>query len=200
MYLNGSIKRYLNDLSDRLPAPGGGSAAALVGAIGTGLLEMVCNFTLGNEKYKRYFQDMRHYISLLGRIRKKFSILIDKDVKVYNDIRKAFKSKDKKIIDKTLKVGYDISIAISILSRDAMAIGLDVASKGNPNLITDVGCGIEMLRSSFNSAVFNARINLRSIKDRYFVDKKNRELKRLEAEVNKLSSQTLGLVERSLSQ
>ena len=58
MYVNKSLKKYLDDLTAKLPAPGGGSAAALVAALGAALIGMVINFTLGKPKYARYQMEL----------------------------------------------------------------------------------------------------------------------------------------------
>jgi len=182
MYINESLKRYIDDLAAKLPAPGGGSAAALSGALGIALLEMVCNFTIGKEKYKAVEQDVHAHLDSLKKIREEFSSLIDEDVKTYTSICGAYKSKDKKLIDKALKDGYDISLKMCALSKDAIGIAKDLSKKGNLNLITDVGCGAELLDAAFNSGIINAKINLKGIEDKDFVSKENKVLESLKKE------------------
>ncbi len=176
MYRDDAIKKYIDDLAARLPAPGGGSAAGLCGALGAALLEMVCNFTAGKEKYKDVEQDIQVNLVSLKKIRDEFTAIIDEDVKAYSAIGDAFKTKDKKIIDKALKNGYDVCLKICELSKKAAVIGLDLSEKGNPNLITDVGCGVELLNAAFNSGVFNCEINLKGIEDRVFTEKEKTSL------------------------
>ncbi|MDP8230184.1 MAG: cyclodeaminase/cyclohydrolase family protein [Candidatus Gorgyraea atricola] len=182
MYINKSLKKYIDDLAAKLPAPGGGSAAALSGALGIALLEMVCNFTIGKEKYKAVEQDVQAHLDSLKKIREEFSALIDEDVATYTSICSAYKSKDKKLIDKALKNGYDISLKMCKLSKNAIEIAKDLSKKGNPNLITDVGCGTELLDAAFNSGIINARINLKGIEDKDFVSKENKALDTLKKE------------------
>ncbi|MFC1666611.1 cyclodeaminase/cyclohydrolase family protein [Candidatus Omnitrophota bacterium] len=182
MYISGSIKRYVEDLAARKPAPGGGSAAAFSGALGVALLEMVCNFTLGNEKYKDLGVDMQTYLASLRKIEKEFCSLIDDDVKCYSVIRDAFKSKDKKVIDKALKDGYRTSLKTCKVSIEALKIAVLLPEKGNPNLITDVGCGAELLEASFNSGIFNAEINLKGLEDEDFIKKERALLEEIKKE------------------
>jgi formiminotetrahydrofolate cyclodeaminase len=176
MYINESLKKYLDDLAARLPAPGGGSAAAMGGALGTALLEMVCNFTMGNERYKDVEGDIKRHIISLKKIRDDFSALIDGDVSAYTAIRAAFKIKDEKNIDKALKEGYYICLNICKLSRGGLSIAQDIAFKGNKNLITDVGCGAGLLKAAFDCGMFNCEINLNGIKDKDFVRAQREEL------------------------
>ncbi len=191
MYIDGSIKKYIEDLSARLPAPGGGSATGACGAIGVALLEMVCNFTIGKEKFKDVENDIKKNLSSLERIEKDFTSIIDEDIKVYSKINNAFKSKDKKIIDKALKEGYDISLKMCKLSKDGLEVALELSEKSNPNLITDVGCGAEFLNASFASGVFNACINLKGIEEKAFVEKERNILNSLKKEIEVLYRNTI---------
>ncbi len=186
MYISESVNKYLEDLAAKKPAPGGGSAAAFTGALGIALLEMVCNFTIGKEKYKNFEQDVTKDLTLLTDIRKQFSALIDEDVKAYSAIQDAFKSKDKKIIEDALKNGYDICQKICASAKSGLGIALDLSVKGNLNLITDVGCGAELLNAAFNSGVFNCEINLKGMTDIAFTKKGNQRLDALKKEVANL--------------
>ncbi len=171
MYINEPLKKYIDELAARQPAPGGGSAASLTGALGIALLEMVCNFTIGNKKYKDIEEVIRAHLAALKKIREEFMALIDEDVKVYGSICSAFKTKDEKIIDKALKDGYYISLKMCELSKLGIDVALDLAIKSNINLITDIGCGAELLKAGFNSGVFNSKINLKGIKDASFAER-----------------------------
>ncbi len=191
MYVNESVNKYIEDLAAKKPAPGGGSAAAFTGALGIALLEMVCNFTIGKERYKDFEQDITKDLALLTGIRKEFSALIDEDVKAYSAIRDAFKTKDKKIIEAALKNGYDICQKICGSAKSGLNIALDLSEKGNLNLITDVGCGAELLNATFNSGVFNCEINLKGMTGDDFIKKETRGLDALKKEIADLYKKTL---------
>jgi formiminotetrahydrofolate cyclodeaminase len=140
---------------------------------------MVCNFTIGNKKYKDIEEVINNHMHTLKKIREEFMVLIDEDVTVYGSICGAFKTKDEKNIDKALKDGYHISLKICELSKSGIDIALDLADKSNINLITDVGCGAELLKAGFNSGVFNAQINLKGIKDILFAEKERLVLNKM---------------------
>ncbi len=190
MYINESVKKYIDDVAARQSTPGGGSAAGLCGALGTALLEMVCNFTVGKEKYKDVKQDVQGYLVSLKKVRDEFSIIIDEDVKAYSAIRDAFKTSDKKLIDKALRDGYYVCLKICKLSKVAMEIAPDLAEKGNAGLITDVGCGAEFLNATFNSGIFNCEINLNGIEDKVFTEKEKTSLTLLKKEMTELYKAT----------
>ena len=199
MYINEPIKKYIDDLAARQPTPGGGSAANLSGALGIALLEMVCNFTIGNKKYVDFEPDINKYITSLKKIREEFMLLIDEDVKVYAAICNAFKTKDELIIDKALKEGYQISLRVCKLSKSGIEIAADLSKKGNVNLITDVGCGAELLRAAFNSGVFNAKINLKGMKEAIFIQKEKAILNGIEKEIATLYEKTIHAVAAELA-
>ena len=75
-----TLKEYLDALASGKPTPGGGSAAALVGALGTGLLSMVANFTIGREKYKSVEEEIKEGLQNCERIRNRLLALVHEDI------------------------------------------------------------------------------------------------------------------------
>ena len=180
MYLNDSIKKYLDDLSAKLPAPGGGSAAAVLAALGTSLINMVCNFTIGKEKYKSVEQDIRETLRKSENLGNRFQQLIDLDVV-------AFKAKDS---EKSLQVPLEICK----LSFQAAQLCPQLSKKGNPNLITDVGCAIESLAAAFSCARINVEINLKEILE---IEKKEdmmQELNKIESQLERIKNEVMSNV------
>jgi formiminotetrahydrofolate cyclodeaminase len=164
MYRNKSLKKYLDDLAAKMPAPGGGSGAALVAGLGSALIGMVINFTLGKPKYVKYQRELTKMLSVSERTRKRFLELVDLDVA-------AFKSKD---INRALNVPLEISR----LCFEAMKLCPPLVKKGNRNLISDVAVAAILLESGFSSALFNVSINLK------YLDNKARAV-RIIKELNK---------------
>jgi formiminotetrahydrofolate cyclodeaminase len=162
MYRDKSLKKYLDDLAAKLPAPGGGSAAALTAGLGTALICMVTNFTLDKPKYARYQEDLVKTLSTAERIKNRFLELVDLDVK-------AFESKD---INKALKVPLEMCR----LCFEAIKLCPPLVKKGNINLISDVAVAAILLEAGFSSALFNVRINLKYLKDKTLANRINREL------------------------
>src|SRR4030042_6036440 len=83
MYCDKSLKQYLDDLAARLPAPGGGSAAALNAGLGASLISMVVNFTLGKPKYAQYENELKEILEKSESLRREFLDLVDLDVSAY---------------------------------------------------------------------------------------------------------------------
>ena len=85
------IKKYVKELGSRRPTPGGGSASALAGALGAALIEKVCNFTIGKDKFKPVEADMRRILEDATIARKRFLQLIELDKKAFMPVAKAYK-------------------------------------------------------------------------------------------------------------
>lgn len=152
MYRNKSIKKYLDDLAARTPAPGGGSAAALSSALGCALLSMSANFTLGKEKYKKYEKEIKGILVKSENYRKRFLELVDLDVKAYSAFASA---KNKKSKTSAKQYSQRIVKEITALSYKALQLCFPLAEKGNIYLINDVLAAAELLSAGFNSALIN---------------------------------------------
>jgi methenyltetrahydrofolate cyclohydrolase len=168
MYKDASIKQYLDDLAAKLPAPGGGSAAALTAGLGQALVSMVINFTLGKPKYKEFEPYLTLELGKSEMLRREFLDLVDRDVEAYNskDPRKAL----------------DIPVMVARLCFEGVKMLPELVIKGNVNLISDVAVAAQLLESAFSAAVFNVDINLKFIDD----EKLARELRKELAEKGKI--------------
>jgi formiminotetrahydrofolate cyclodeaminase len=151
MYIKKSLKSYLNDLAAKKPTPGGGSAAALTGALGAGLLSMVANFTIGKDKFKEVEEEMKKILSSTEKLRKKLLELVDLDVIKYKQVCRA-RGKTKGELTKALKEAREVTKQIQDCSKDALKLSSTLIKKGNINLISDVKAAQILLKASINSA------------------------------------------------
>jgi len=174
MYLKGSVEKYIEDLGAKLPAPGGGSAAAFSCALGAALLEMVANFTVGKEKCE---EDKKRLSDILPRItqaKKDAQKYIDEDVAAYGKVRDAYKTpkddpKRKEIIEEATKNAAKVAIETAKICQRAISLGRTLVEIGNKNLITDVVIGAHLIKAGFDSCLWNVDINLNYIKDKSFI-------------------------------
>lgn len=151
-YKEESLKKYLDDLAARLPAPGGGSAAALTAAMGAALISMVVNFTLGKPKYARYEEELKGILEKSEKLREEFLNLVDLDVTAY-------KSKD-------IRSALNVPLMVARLCFEGARLCPGLIKKGNINLISDVAVAAVLLEGAFASAYFNIEINLKSLNDK----------------------------------
>lgn len=176
MYFDKPLKTYLDDLAAKLPAPGGGSAAALTGALGCALLSMVCNFTIGKDRYKDSEAEIKEILKQAERSRKRFLCLVDLDVKAYYKVFKSRKS-NPGIYQRNLISATKVPLEICQQAVYAYKFCPILLQKGNKYLISDVYVAKELLKSCFKSGELNVKINLPQIKDKKFVIQTEKTIK-----------------------
>jgi formiminotetrahydrofolate cyclodeaminase len=169
-YKNQSLTKYLNDLSARLDAPGGGSAAALNAAMAASLVSMAVNFTLGKPKYSKYESGLKAVLKKSDKLKEDFLSLVDLDVLAYKsrDYRKAL----------------DVPLMLARLCCEAMKMLEPLIKKTNLNLASDLASAAVFLESAFTCACFNVDINLKILNDKKLSGAINKEL-RLKAKLVK---------------
>ena len=173
------LKDFIDELSSDSPAPGGGSVAALAGALSSALSSMVCNLTIGKEKYKDVEYDMEKILDRVEDIRERFMELIDRDTEAFNKVMDAFKlpkntEEEKKIrkekIQDALKGAALVPLETARMCAEMIELCKEIAEKGNKNSITDVGVAAIMAKAGLESAILNVKINLKSINDENFIE------------------------------
>ncbi len=171
-YKTQSLTKYLTDLSAKLPAPGGGSAAALSAAMAASLISMVVNFTLGNPEYGAFEKELKDILIKSEKLRADFLELVDLDVVAYQ-------SKD-------IREAIDVPFMLSRLCIQAAKLCLPLIRKGNVNLISDVAVAAVFLESAFVCACFNVEINLKNLGDKELAQGIKKELIRMNKAITKI--------------
>ena len=202
-----TIKGFLSETASSSPAPGGGSVAALSGALGTALSSMVCNLTIRKEKYKDVEKEIKKVLVKSEKLRKELTILIDEDTEAFNDVIKAFKmpkenDEQKKKRSNAIQEGYKAAAQVPLKTAQTCTKILDIAKvlaeKGNQNSITDAAVSALMAKAGVESAILNVRINLGSIKDEVFVKKISNELSDLEKSTERKTEEILKIVAKAM--
>ena len=175
-YKTQTLTKYLNDLASKIPAPGGGSAAALNAALGAGLISMVVNFTLGKPRYAAFQKELKAILGKSEKLRKQFLGLVDLDVVAY-------KSKDP-------KKALIVPLKVARLSVEAAQLCAPLVTKGNVNLASDVAVAAVLLESAFSCAYYNVEINLKCLGDAKLSHKLNKDLNALYKTVSKIRLNT----------
>ena len=204
-----NLKKYLDDLASKKPAPGGGSAAALTAATGAALISMVANFTIGKEKYKTAEEQIKEALSSSEAIREKLMSLVDEDVAAYKKVSQAYnlpkdspedKRKRQQAIQEGLKEALASPLEVCKCCHQAVKLCPIIAEKGNVNLISDVGVAVALLESGFESALLNVEINLKNIKDEQFILGIREILEPMEKEVDAISQEVTSEVKKNLAE
>jgi formiminotetrahydrofolate cyclodeaminase len=180
-----TVTTFLDELASNAPAPGGGSVAALSGALGAGLISMVCNLTLGKPKYAAVENEISAILKKSESLRKELAALLEADVQAYTELNQTMKmprdtdeqkAVRTKAMDKALKAATDVPMHVAEACVNVMALCREAAEKGNTNAVSDVGVGILMAEAGLRSAALNVLINLKIIKDEKFVSDSRKKL------------------------
>jgi formiminotetrahydrofolate cyclodeaminase len=177
-FINYAIKEFIELLASKEPAPGGGSAAALVGSIGVALSSMVANLTIGKEKFKDKEELMKEIVQKNEKLQKELLELIEKDAEAFNKVADALKlpknnpeekEKRKEILENALKEASLVPLEVMKKSLEALKILENTLGNSTPNAVSDIGVSALCLKSAIQSAWLNVKINLVSIRDKDFV-------------------------------
>jgi len=162
-FLENSLKNYIEILSSKTPAPGGGSATALCASLSSSLLNMVLNYTIGKKQYSDFEEELKKIKEKNEEILKECINFIEEDSKIYYKIDKAMK--EKLSPEKYLKLSINLHFKICQYMSKIVDFCDILTEKGNINLISDTGISNILAFSSFLSAKMNILINLKYIGD-----------------------------------
>lgn len=177
MLMDLSCSAFLDELGSASPAPGGGSVAALAGALAAALVEMVANLSIGKvpeEEAAEMEVTLRHAVALKYRL----SQFVDDDTEVFNGVMAAYKmakateeekQERSRAIQKALQEAALLPLTVAESCLKIMELTKRVVTKGNPNALSDGGVALLMACAGLEGAVFNVEINLAAIKDQDYV-------------------------------
>jgi len=173
MYLEQPLQVYLDDLASAKPAPGGGSAAALSGAMAAALASMVARLTLGKTEYAGVEQEIESLIQQTEALRERFQQLVQEDIDAYGRLSASFKMpRDSGAERATRTTAIQARLVeaalvpLEIVERSAELLPLcqRIAEIGNVNVLSDVGIGAMFASSAGAGAGQLVRINLHAMK------------------------------------
>ncbi len=165
---------FLDQLASSAPTPGGGSVAALCGALAAALGSMVANLTLGREKYREVEPAVRAALEQSERLRADFTQLIAEDISAYGALAAAYRlpkatpgeqAARSAQIQAALKGAAEAPLCIAERARQALDLCRTLTEIGNPNVVSDVGVAAITAHAALESAELNVLINLKAIKD-----------------------------------
>ncbi len=166
--MNMSCRDFADALSAKQSVPGGGGAAAYVGALAVALCSMTGNFTVGKERYADVEEDVQQILAKAEQVRKRLLDLVEEDATAFAPLAKAYgiakddpnresalKEATLKACEAPLEMMRQICISIELLQ--------EMLEKGSRMLISDVGCGALLAASALKAASLNIIINTRSL-------------------------------------
>jgi formiminotetrahydrofolate cyclodeaminase len=182
------ISQFLDELASDAPTPGGGGAAAIMGAMGGALTSMVCNLTVGKKNYAEVEGEMKTALDKAEDLRARLIDMVKADVDVFDKVMGAYglpkdtdeeKTARSAAIQVALKEAADVPLACAKLCREVIDVSKPVAEMGNKNVISDSGVSVLAAYAALKSAALNVYINVGGIKDEEFARDRLQQLEKL---------------------
>lgn len=195
MIKTSSIQQFLDDLAQKRSTPGGGSVAALSGAMGAGMISMVANFTINKKGYEDVQDDIQVLLGKSELLRSELTLAVRYDVDAFNKVMSTYalpketeadKAKRSSEIQEALKEATEVPLACARLCREVIELSQTAAEYGNTNVISDAGVAALLGHAGLKGAALNVHINLGGIKDKRFVQEKSEALEELLADMDDL--------------
>ncbi len=188
MYGETPLAQFLDLLASSAPEPGGGAAAALVGATGAALVSMVANLTIGREKFAAAAADMERARARADALRASLVAAIDQDAQAFREVMASYrlpraadeqKAARQRAIQAALREAAQVPAAVVRLCEEVAAWSLVAAEHGNPQVVSDAAVAALLADAAAQSAALNVRINLASVGDPPFAEPLWAEMQRL---------------------
>ena len=179
-----NIDKFLAELASSAPTPGGGGAAALCGALGIALGNMVGSLTLGKKKYAEVQEDIAELNAKAEALRAGFVALVDADAEAFAPLSRAYSiPKDDpardEIMEPALLKAAEAPLEIMRKCAEALDLISGYAAKGSALAISDAGCAAALCGAAMEAAALNVKINTKSMKNRAVADSINAEMNEL---------------------
>ena len=183
-----TIQEFLDVLSSKEPVPGGGGASALAGALGNALGQMVSNLTIGKKKYALVEDEIKELAERMKGIQGQFTALADQDAKVFAPLAKCYslpsgteeeKAYKAEVMEARLLDASLVPMEIMEKAAEMLEIMDILADKGSRMAVSDVGVGVQFIRTALLGAVMNVYINTKSMKNREKAEEMNEKAERL---------------------
>ena len=180
-----SIDDFLDRLASKDPTPGGGGAAAIMGAMGAALVSMVCNVSYGKKGYEAAEPELREVCAQSEALRKRLTGMVADDVSAFDELMAAYKlpkntDEDKErrslAIQASLKRATEVPLACARDCAEVIRLSRRAGEYGYLGVISDAGVGVSAAYAAARSAALNVYINAPSLKDRAFAERALAEL------------------------
>lgn len=207
MYTDMKINEFLDALASSEPTPGGGSAAALGGALGAALVSMVCNLTIGKKGYEEVDAPMRELLAKSEALRQELPKLLEADTQVYGQVMATYrmprktpeqKAERDRAMQAALKEAAKVPLTIAERCAEIVELALPAAQMGNQWAVSDAGVGVLFAEACIHAALLNVYINLASIKDEAFVQEMKQRIEAITAGKTELRDRVMALVHEKI--
>lgn len=207
MIIEQPVTQFLDELASSAATPGGGSGAAIMGALGAALVSMVCNLTIGKKNYAEVEPEMRSVLHDAEALRQRLADMVAEDIAAFNGLMAAYglpklSDEDKAArgaaIQHALRAATETPLACARACAEVIKLSMRAAEVGNRNVISDAGVGALAAQAALRSAALNVDINVPSLQDQAFAKACRDEMDALLASAVPLAEQAIALVKSKL--
>lgn len=200
MLVDEKVRDFIRSVASSSPTPGGGSVAALCGALSGSLTAMVCNLTIGRDKYDGVRPEMERALEDSSKLVERLTELVDEDAQAYTSVVAALrlpkgtdeeKGKRMEAMQNGLRRAIAVPVEVMELSLEAIRLAYLVVRKGNEGALSDSGSGAMLAFAALHAASMNVKINLKEIQDQEFKNEIAEKLGEMEEEAELLRSEVL---------
>ncbi len=197
------LKDYADAVASPAPAPGGGSVAAVCGALAAALARMVANIALRKREYSKVHRELRLVCRKGEELQGELLRLAEEDSKAYRAVVKSFslpkrtqaqKERRRLAVQASLKRASEIPLRTMESCLKVMDLSRIALEKGNRDAFTDAGSGALIAHAALKSAELNVKVNLISIRDQAFCRRTNARAQRM----SRKATAILGRLERKV--
>lgn len=184
-----SIDVFLERLASGAPTPGGGSAAAIVGAMGAALVSMVCNVSFGKKGCEAAEGELRNLLRDSEALRSRLTAMVAADVAAFEALMAAYKlpktdeekGRRAEAIQRSLTLATEVPLDCARASAAVIELARRAAELGHKGVISDAGVGVLSACAALRSAALNVHINVPSLHDRVLAERCRAEVDALTA-------------------
>jgi formiminotetrahydrofolate cyclodeaminase len=175
-----SIEEFLDRLASKDPTPGGGGAAAIMGAMGAALVSMVCNVSTGKRACESVEPELREVCAESETLRRRLTSMVADDVAAFDELMSAYrlpkdtdeeKARRSQSIQASLKRATEVPLACARDCAQIIRLSRRAGELGYLGVISDAGVGVSAAYAAARSAALNVYINAPSLKDRAFAER-----------------------------
>ncbi|MGD1060689.1 MAG: glutamate formimidoyltransferase [Methanomassiliicoccales archaeon] len=194
------LDMFLQELASASPAPGGGSASCLMGAMGAALGAMVCRLSIGKKGLEDLAPMFERKAAELDALRLQLTRAMDEDASAFDEVMAAFRlpkgtEEEKASRSAAIQAAYrkaaEVPLSTASRCRQVIEILVDVGPRSNPSARSDIAVGLRAARAGLDGATENVLVNLQSITDETFVDEVRIKLDKLRLSLDELMATVL---------
>jgi formiminotetrahydrofolate cyclodeaminase len=176
--LDQPVRQFLNELASKAPTPGGGSVAALTGAMAAGLITMVCDLTIGKSQHADFEAEAQSLRERAEVLRAELEQLAQADVNVFNNLMAAYRlprttdadaASRRAAIQKVTRQAAEVPLRVARAGVGLLPLCAPLARQGARAAVSDVGVAALLIQSTVPAALLNVEINLAVLEDQLFV-------------------------------